>query len=53
VLVLGRGLAGRREVAFEVDPTRRNRGLGRSLVAAGFQPVGAEVLFHRGGAGPG
>jgi hypothetical protein len=34
VLVLGRGLAGRREVAFEVDPTRRNRGLGRSLVAA-------------------
>jgi hypothetical protein len=53
VLVLGRGLAGRREVAFEVDPTRRNRGLGRSLVAAGFHPVGAEVLFHRGGAGPG
>jgi GNAT superfamily N-acetyltransferase len=80
VLVLGRGLAGRREVAFEVDPTRRNRGLGRSLVAAarhltppgeplfaqvapgnaaslrvveaaGFHPVGAEVLFHRGGAG--
>jgi hypothetical protein len=27
--------------------------LGRSLVAAGFHPVGAEVLFHRGGAGPG
>jgi GNAT superfamily N-acetyltransferase len=83
VLVLGRGLAGRREVAFEVDPGWRNRGLGRSLVAAarhltppgeplfaqvapgnvaslrvveaaGFRPVGAEVLFHRGlGAGPG
>ncbi|HTF59540.1 MAG TPA: GNAT family N-acetyltransferase [Actinomycetes bacterium] len=82
VLVLGRGLAGRREVAFEVDPARRNRGLGRSLVAAarhltppgeplfaqvapgnaaslrvvevaGFRPIGAEVLFHRGGAGPG
>ena len=82
VLVLGRGLAGRREVAFEVDPARRNRGLGRSLVAAarhltppgealfaqvapgnaaslrvvgaaGFRPVGAEVLFHRGGPGPG
>jgi GNAT superfamily N-acetyltransferase len=83
VLVLGRGLAGRREVAFEVDPARRNRGLGRLLVAAarhlippgeplfaqvapgnvaslrvveaaGFRPVGAEVLFHRGlGAGPG
>ena len=82
VLVLGRGLAGRREVAFEVDPARRNRGLGRSLVAAarhltppgeplfaqvapgnaaslrvvevaGFRPIGAEVLFHRGGAAPG
>jgi GNAT superfamily N-acetyltransferase len=83
VLVLGRGLAGRREVAFEVDPARRNRGLGRLLAAAarhltppgeplfaqvapgnvaslrvveaaGFRPVGAEVLFHRGlGAVPG
>jgi GNAT superfamily N-acetyltransferase len=82
VLVLGRGLAGRREVAFEVDPARRNRGLGRLLVAAarhltpsgeplfaqvspgnaaslravaaaGFRPIGAEVLFHRHGAGPG
>ena len=82
VLVLGRGLAGRREVAFEVDPAARNRGLGRLLVtaarhltppgeplfaqvapgnvaslrvvgAAGFRPVGAEVLFHRAGASPG
>jgi hypothetical protein len=82
VLVLGRGLAGRRELAFEVDPVRRNRGLGRLLVAAarhltpageplfaqvaagnaaslrvveaaGFRPLGAEVLFHRDGAGPG
>jgi GNAT superfamily N-acetyltransferase len=81
VLVLGRGLAGRRELAFEVDPPRRNRGLGRLLVAAarqltpagevlfaqvapgnaaslrvveaaGFRPIGAEVLFHRGGADP-
>jgi GNAT superfamily N-acetyltransferase len=81
VLVLGRGLAGRRELAFEVDPARRNRGLGRQLVtcarhltppreplfaqvaagnaaslrvveAAGFRPLGAEVLFHRGGADP-
>jgi GNAT superfamily N-acetyltransferase len=81
VLVLGRGLAGRREVAFEVDPARRNRGLGRLLVAAarqltppgevlfaqvapgnaaslrvvaaaGFRPIGAEVLFHRGGGDP-
>jgi GNAT superfamily N-acetyltransferase len=81
VLVLARGLARRREVAFEVDPARRNRGLGRLLVAAarqltppgevlfaqvapgnaaslrvvaaaGFRPIGAEVLFHRGRAGP-
>jgi GNAT superfamily N-acetyltransferase len=76
VVMLGRGLAGRREVAFEVDPAARNRGLGRLLAAAarhltpsgeplfaqvapgnaaslrvvgaaGFRPVGAEVLFHR------
>jgi GNAT superfamily N-acetyltransferase len=81
VLVLGRGLAGRPEVSFEVDPGRRNRGLGRLLVAAarhlvppgevlfaqvasgnaaslrvveaaGFRPIGAEVLFHRDGADP-
>jgi GNAT superfamily N-acetyltransferase len=81
VLVLGRGLAGRREVSFEVHPARRNRGLGRLLVAAarhltprgevlfaqvapgnaaslrvvgaaGFRPIGAEVLFHRDGARP-
>ena len=77
VLVLGRGLAGRRELAFEVDPERRGRGLGRRLalaarhrtppgkplfaqvapgnvasvrvlLAAGFRPIGSEVLFHRG-----
>jgi GNAT superfamily N-acetyltransferase len=82
MVVLGRGLAGRREVAFEVDPAARNRGLGRLLVAAarhltppgeplfaqvspgnvaslrvvgaaGFRPIGAEVLFHRDGASPG
>jgi GNAT superfamily N-acetyltransferase len=76
VVVLGRGLAGRREVAFEVDPAARDRGLGRRLAAAaryltppgeplfaqvapgnaaslrvvgaaGFRPIGAEVLFHR------
>jgi GNAT superfamily N-acetyltransferase len=70
------------ELTPGVDPARRNRGLGRSLVAAarhltppgeplfaqvapgnaaslrvvevaGFRPIGAEVLFHRGGAGPG
>jgi GNAT superfamily N-acetyltransferase len=78
VLILGRGLAGRRELAFEVAPERRNRGLGRllvaaarhltprgeplfaqvapgnaaslrALVAAGFRPLGGEVLFRRGG----
>jgi len=81
VLVLGRGLAGRRELSFEVGPARRNRGLGRLLVAAarhltpvgeplfaqvapgnaaslrvveaaGFRPLGAEVLFHRDGVDP-
>jgi GNAT superfamily N-acetyltransferase len=81
VLVLGRGLAGRRELSFEVDAAARNRGLGRLLVAAarhltppgeplfaqvspgnaaslrvveaaGFRPIGAEVLFHRDGADP-
>jgi GNAT superfamily N-acetyltransferase len=78
LLLLGRGLAGRRELAFEVEPGRRNRGLGRRLVAAarhltppgeplfaqvaagnaaslraleaaGFRPLGAEVLFDRPG----
>jgi len=46
VLILGRGLAGRRELAFEVAPERRNRGLGRLLVAAArhLTPPG-EQLF--------
>ncbi len=33
-LVVGRGLAGRWETAFEVDPAARGRGLGRRLAAA-------------------
>jgi len=74
LLIVGRGLAGRYEVAIEVDPTRRGDGLGRSLaaaapklvpperplftqiapgnaaslrafLAAGYRPIGAEVLF--------
>ncbi len=75
VLILGRGLAGRWEAAFEVDPSHRGRGLGRLLarsarqllpadargvwaqvapgnaasvravLAAGYQPVGSEVLL--------
>jgi GNAT superfamily N-acetyltransferase len=83
LLVLGRGLAGRWEVAFEVEPERRGRGLGRALAAAarhlvpageplfaqvtpgnvasvrtllgaGYTPVGSEVLFSRpAGAGAG
>jgi hypothetical protein len=76
VLVVGRGLAGRWEFAFEVEPAGRNRGLGRrlalaargcvpegeplfgqvapgnaasvrSVLAAGFRPIGSEVLFPR------
>jgi len=34
VLILGRGLAGRWEVAVEVDPQARDRGLGRTLALA-------------------
>jgi GNAT superfamily N-acetyltransferase len=74
VLVVGRGLAGRYELAFEVGPDWRGRGLGRAiaatartlvpeseplfaqvapanaaalraLLAAGFLPIGAEILF--------
>jgi GNAT superfamily N-acetyltransferase len=72
--VVGRGLARRWEVAVEVEPAHRDRGLGRGLfaaarrlvpegeplfaqvspgnaasvravLAAGFEPVGSEVLF--------
>jgi GNAT superfamily N-acetyltransferase len=78
VLVVGRGVCGRWELAFEVEPDARNRGLGRRLIeagrdivpagasvwaqiapgnaasmrasiAAGFAPVGSEVLFPRAG----
>jgi len=76
VVLLGRGVAGRRETAIEVDENRRSRGLGRALaaaarhlaepgeplwaqvapanaasvrafLAAGFTPVGAEILLAR------
>jgi hypothetical protein len=33
-LIIGRGLAGRREPAFEVEEPDRNQGLGRAIVAA-------------------
>lgn len=46
LLILGRGLAGRREAAFEVRPGARNRGLGRALVAASRRLIPAgEPLF--------
>lgn len=49
VLLVGRGLAGRWEVAIEVDPAYRGRGLGRTLAAAarhlvpGPRPLWAQV----------
>jgi len=74
VLVVGRGLAGRWEMAYEVAPAARGQGLGRRVaaaassmvpsgvpvfaqvapgnsaslracVAAGYIPIGSEVLF--------
>jgi GNAT superfamily N-acetyltransferase len=76
VIIMGRGVAGRWEVAVEVDPEHRGRGVGRELakaarhlvpgsaplwaqiapgnaasvrafLAAGYRPVGAEVLLTR------
>ncbi|MGW3495875.1 GNAT family N-acetyltransferase [Streptomyces sp. NPDC001020] len=47
VLVLGRGIAGRLEVAVEVEEEARHRGLGRALVSAArhlaAEPVWAQV----------
>lgn len=77
LLVVGRGFAGRWEIAFDVPAGNRGRGLGRALagaarylvppgeilwvqvspgnaaslravLAAGFTPVGSEVLFATG-----
>jgi GNAT superfamily N-acetyltransferase len=74
VLIVGQGVAGRWEMAFEVAPSARGAGLGRKLaaaaaslvpdgeqlfaqvapgntaslracLAAGYTPIGAEVLF--------
>lgn len=44
-VLVGRGLAGRWETAFEVEPTARGRGLGRRLAgaAAGLVPPGEPV----------
>jgi hypothetical protein len=45
VLLLGRGVAGRWEVAIEVDPARRDRGLGAQLAIAArhLVPAGAPL----------
>jgi RimJ/RimL family protein N-acetyltransferase len=49
VVVLGRGITGRWEIAFEVDAAARGSGLGRALAAAGVRllpegtPVWAQV----------
>jgi hypothetical protein len=81
VVILGRGLALRTEVAIEVDGAERRQGLARhalvearrllepgellfaqtapgnaaslrALLAAGFRPIGGEVLFFAGEAPP-
>jgi len=44
VLVMGRGIAGRLEVSVEIEEGVRQRGLGRSLVAAARQ-LAAEPLW--------
>jgi GNAT superfamily N-acetyltransferase len=49
VLIVGRGVAGRWEMAFEVEPNARGRGLGRRLAASAStlvpddEPVFAQV----------
>lgn len=46
VVILGRGVAGRWEVAVEVDPGRRGRGLGRVLAQSARRLVpGGELLW--------
>ncbi|MER7719168.1 GNAT family N-acetyltransferase [Streptomyces flaveolus] len=45
VLVLGRGVAGRLEVAVEVAEDARHRGLGRRLVRAARQLAGGEPVW--------
>lgn len=46
VLVLGRGIAGRWELAFEVEPGARSSGIGRALVASAvcLLPAGTPVV---------
>ncbi len=48
VLVMGKGLAGRWEAAYEVDTDARGQGLGRRLIAAARQlaPTGEPVFLQ-------
>ena len=48
LLVMGRGLAGRMEAAFEVEPGARGRGIGASLVRAArlLAPSGEPVFLQ-------
>jgi hypothetical protein len=45
ILVIGRGLAGRWEMAFEIDEQSRGRGLGRRLAASAPSVVPGDPLF--------
>ncbi len=55
IVVVGRGVAGRWEVAIEVDPGRRGQGLGRELAAAARHLIsneagnGRDIRDRRGG----
>lgn len=51
VLVMGRGVGGRLEVAVEVAEGARHRGLGRRLVTAARQLAGGEVVWAQVSAG--
>jgi GNAT superfamily N-acetyltransferase len=48
VLVMGRGLAGRLEAAYEVDESARGQGLGRRFIAAArkLAPLGEPVFLQ-------
>ena len=45
VAILGRGLAGRLEVAIEVDPEHRSTGFGRALATSVLPFAGGEPVF--------
>jgi len=45
VLIIGRGVAGRMEMAYEVAPAARGHGLGRRLAGAASTLVRDEPVF--------